>query len=109
MTTVFITPVQTVHIMPHCMRLLQRLPTEESGGIRLITDRYRLISAADFSGELIKRRKVYPSRFKSCLPDLQFVRNQADYSSESVSRQRAYKRLSLSEEFIGFIEKEILK
>ncbi len=64
---------------------------------------------ADFSGELIKRRKVYPSRFKSCLPDLQFVRNQADYSSESVSRQRAYKRLSLSEEFVGFIEKEILK
>jgi len=40
---------------------------------------------------------------------LQFVRNQADYSSENVSRQRAYKRLSLSEEFIGFIEKEILK
>ena len=64
---------------------------------------------ADFSGELIKRRKVYPSRFRSCLPDLQFVRNQADYSSEDVSRKRAYKRLSLSEELTGFVEKEILK
>jgi len=25
---------------------------------------------ADFSGDLIKRRKIYPSRFKSCLPDV---------------------------------------
>jgi uncharacterized protein (UPF0332 family) len=64
---------------------------------------------ADFSGELIKRRKIYPAKFKSYLPDLQFVRNQADYSSENVSRKRAGRRLFMLKEFTGFIEKEILK
>lgn len=64
---------------------------------------------ADFSSELIKKRKIYPSQFKSYLPDLQFVRNQADYSGENVSRQRASRRLSISDEFTDFIRKEILK
>jgi len=41
---------------------------------------------ADFSRELINRRKIYPSKFKSYLPDIQFVRNQADYSGENVSK-----------------------
>jgi len=64
---------------------------------------------ADFSSELINRRKIYPSKFKSYLPDIQFVRNQADYSGENVSKQRAAKRLSMTYEFTDFIKKELMK
>jgi hypothetical protein len=41
---------------------------------------------ADFSGELIKRRKIYPAKLKSYLPDMQLVRNQEDYGAEQISR-----------------------
>ncbi|MCP4661272.1 MAG: HEPN domain-containing protein [bacterium] len=34
---------------------------------------------ARFSGELIRRRKVYPGRFRSYLMRLQVVRDNADY------------------------------
>jgi len=64
---------------------------------------------ADFSGELINRRKIYPAKLKSYLPDIQFVRNQADYSGENVSKQRAAKRLSMAYGFTDFIRKELMK
>jgi uncharacterized protein (UPF0332 family) len=64
---------------------------------------------ADFSGELVRRRKIYPAKFRSYLPDIQFVRNQADYSSENVSRKRVSRRLSMLKEFTAYIEKEILQ
>ncbi len=46
---------------------------------------------ADFSGELIKRRKIYPAKFRSYLYDMQLVRNKADYSADNISRKRAGK------------------
>jgi len=61
---------------------------------------------ADFSGELIKRRKIYPAKLKSYLYDMQLVRNKADYSDENISRQRADKWLSRIKEMIELIEKE---
>jgi len=64
---------------------------------------------ADFSGELIKRRKIYPSKLKSYLYDMQLVRNQADYSGESVTRKAASMVLAKSQEFSACIEKEIEK
>jgi len=79
-------PVRTGHIMRHCTRLLQ--------------------VQADFSGELIKRRKIYPAKLKSYLYDMQLVRNKADYSDENISRQRADKWLSRIKEMIELIEKE---
>jgi len=79
-------PVPIVHIMRHCTRLLQ--------------------VQADFSGELIKRRKIYPAKLKSYLYDMQLVRNKADYSDENISRQRADKWLSRIKEMIELIEKE---
>jgi len=62
---------------------------------------------ADFSGELIKRRKIYPSKLKSMLYEMQIARNQADYSSEPVSRKIASRRLAKLQEMFGYIEKEI--
>ncbi len=48
------------------------------GGIHL--DRVDHSSVqAKFSGELIRRRKVYPGRFRSYLMRLQVVRDNADY------------------------------
>jgi len=82
--TVFTMPVPIVHIMRHCTRLLQ--------------------VQADFSGELIKRRKIYPAKLKSYLYDMQLVRNKADYSDENISRQRADKWLSRIKEMIELIE-----
>ncbi|OQW90982.1 MAG: hypothetical protein BWK78_05795, partial [Thiotrichaceae bacterium IS1] len=40
---------------------------------------------AQFAGELIHRRKLYPGHFKSYLMDLQRVRNNADYREMPVS------------------------
>jgi len=62
---------------------------------------------ADFSGRLIRRQKIYPARLKSYLPDMQLIRNKADYSVENISRQRAGKRLAKAGEMIELIEKDI--
>jgi uncharacterized protein (UPF0332 family) len=64
---------------------------------------------ADFSSELINRRKIYPAKLKSYLSDMQLVRNQADYSAKQISRKVAHLRLSKSEEMLGLIGKEIEK
>ncbi len=61
---------------------------------------------ADFSGDLIKRRKVYPAKFRSYLYDMQLVRNKADYSADNISRKRAGRWLARIKELIGLIKKE---
>ena len=61
---------------------------------------------ADFSGELIKRRKIYPAKFRSYLYNMQLVRNKADYSADNISRKRAGRWLARIKELIGLIEKE---
>ncbi len=62
---------------------------------------------ADFSNELINRRKVYPAKMKSYLPDMQIVRNKADYSGDNITQQRAGRWLVRIKELIGSIEKEL--
>jgi hypothetical protein len=62
---------------------------------------------ADFSGELIHRRKIYPAKFKSHLYDMQLVRNKADYSGDNITRQRAGKWFARIKELIELIEKEL--
>lgn len=61
---------------------------------------------AEFSGKLIHRQKVYPSKLKSYLSDMQALRDQADYKSENVSRQDAAQQLRKSEEMLSIIGKE---
>ncbi|OQX11811.1 MAG: hypothetical protein BWK80_44370 [Desulfobacteraceae bacterium IS3] len=62
---------------------------------------------ANFSAELIQRRKVYPSRLKSYLTELQDTRNDADYRIKSVSKNLASKQLAKSKEFINQIATEV--
>lgn len=62
---------------------------------------------ADFSRELIHKRKIYPSKLKSYLSDMQFVRDKADYTEENISQKVAYRWISKLREMIGLIEKEI--
>jgi len=64
---------------------------------------------ADFSQRLIKRKKVFPSKFRSYLMDMQTVRDQADYSVRDVSKRLASKQVSRSEEMIEIIRKELIK
>jgi uncharacterized protein (UPF0332 family) len=62
-----------------------------------------------FAAELIRRRKVYPSHLKSYLPDLQRVRDDADYELRTVSKREAFKQFKKAKEFVETIAKEIQK
>ena len=62
---------------------------------------------ADFSGELIGRRKIYPAKLKSSLYDMQLIRNQADYDDKSINRKKAFLSLAKLKELLEYIEKEI--
>ncbi|MEI6261448.1 MAG: HEPN domain-containing protein [Deltaproteobacteria bacterium] len=64
---------------------------------------------ADFSEKLIKRQKVYPVRLRSYLMDMQGVRNQADYTIESVSKNLAFQQISKAKEMISAIGEELEK
>lgn len=62
-----------------------------------------------FSGELIRRRKIYPNKFRPYLMDLQAVRDDADYEPIFVSKKVASRQLRKAKEFVVAIEKEISK
>ncbi len=62
---------------------------------------------ADFNAELIQRRKIYPAKLKSYLPDMQLVRNMADYSGDNITQQRAGRWFARIKELIGLIKKEL--
>lgn len=62
---------------------------------------------AEFAGKLIRSRKIYPTKMKTYLLDMQVVRNDADYSDEGVSKKEANQQLRKSEEFLTLIEKEL--
>ena len=58
---------------------------------------------ADFSEKLITRQKVYPAKFKSYLPDMQMVRNIADYTDTRVSKKQANLWLTRAKEFVDIV------
>jgi uncharacterized protein (UPF0332 family) len=62
---------------------------------------------AKFSGELIHRRKIYPSKLGSYLTGLQIVRNNADYKTRMISEKEASRQLAKAREFVVTIEREI--
>jgi len=62
---------------------------------------------SDFSEKLITRQKVYAAKFKSYLPDMQIVRNIADYTDKQVSKKQAHLWLSRLQELVAAIEKEL--
>jgi uncharacterized protein (UPF0332 family) len=64
---------------------------------------------AEFSGRLIKQRKIYPGRVKSNLADMQTVRNEADYEIQKVTGKVARKQLAGAREIVTLVSKELEK
>ena len=62
---------------------------------------------ASFNGELIKRRKIYPSHLKSYLGDMLSFRNLSDYSTINLSKRVAHEQLAHAEELVAIIRKEL--
>lgn len=62
---------------------------------------------ANFTAELIRKRKVYPSRLKSYLPGLQRIRDDADYKSKFVSKKVASRQLRKATEFVTKVTQEV--
>ena len=75
------------------------------GGIRLERIDHEKVQA-QFSGKLIRRRKLYPGRLRSHLQDLQMVRDVADYRTGIVSRKRARRQLRRAREFVETVQQE---
>jgi len=55
---------------------------------------------AKFSGELIRKRKIYPNKFRSYLMDLQSVRDDADYELIFISKKVAKRHLKKAKEYV---------
>ncbi|MBM2815274.1 MAG: hypothetical protein HW421_2036 [Ignavibacteria bacterium] len=55
-----------------------------------------------FSDYFFNRRKIYPSKFKKYLKDLQINRNDADYKN-GISKRIAKQQLSYSKELVELI------
>jgi len=61
---------------------------------------------AQFSGELIRRKKLYPCRLKSHLLDLQAIRNIADYRPRAVFKKMARRQLDRATEYLQALQQE---
>ncbi len=62
---------------------------------------------ANFTRELIHRKKVFDAKFRSYLPELIKIRLNADYSINRVSKKQAKHQLERANEFVEAVEKEI--
>ena len=58
---------------------------------------------AAFSSEIIHRRKMLPSKFKSHLQDLRMCREIADYSESDVSKSKCIQQLNMANDFFQTI------
>lgn len=61
---------------------------------------------SEFVGKLINRRRVYPSRFRDTLAELQRLRHRADYGGSSISRADASLALRRCKEFAEVVRLE---
>ena len=62
---------------------------------------------AQFSGVLIRQRKLYSSAMKSYLADMMILRENADYTETMISQNQAYKQLSQASELVTSIVQRI--
>jgi uncharacterized protein (UPF0332 family) len=60
---------------------------------------------AQFSGQLVTRRKAYPTALRDALPRLAELRERADYGLTQVSRIQAERAVRHAQEFIEAIER----
>lgn len=62
---------------------------------------------ANFSQQLIKKRKLFPAKFRSYLNDAQAVRNIADYEPFHVRNRVILREIKKTREFLQAIDKEL--
>ena len=60
---------------------------------------------AQFAGQLVARRKVYPAALRDTLPRLEELRERADYALTLVSQIQAQRALRRAQEFIDAVER----
>lgn len=60
---------------------------------------------AQFNGQLITRRKLYPSALRTTLAQNYALREKADYTTEQVSEVRAARAVDRTEEFVGAVRR----
>ena len=60
---------------------------------------------AQFAGQLVTKRKAYPSALRDALPRLEELRERADYKTAHVSQTQALRALRRAQEFIDAIER----
>ena len=58
---------------------------------------------AQFAGQLVTKRKAYPSALRDPLPRLEELRERADYKAAHVSQTQALRALRRAQEFIDAI------
>lgn len=105
MTTGFSTPARTVLTIPPYRPAIAVLLHH---GIERDKIDHGSVQA-DFSGELINRRKIFPARMKSLLSDMQFIRSKADYTDKHISMKIAGRMLIKLKEMVDMIEKEVTR
>ncbi|MDM8523285.1 HEPN domain-containing protein [Desulfococcaceae bacterium HSG8] len=62
---------------------------------------------ANFSSELVRKRKIYPNNLRSYLMDLQEIRNDADYKLKFISKKVSSRQLKKAKEYVSIIIQEI--
>lgn len=58
---------------------------------------------AQFSAEIINRRKIFPREISPYLQDIRRVRHSADYSEDALSRKTAAQQLKQAKHFVTFL------
>lgn len=58
---------------------------------------------AQFAGELVNRRKLYPADLRSTLTQNYALRQTADYSTDPVTEVRAARAVARAETFVGAV------
>ena len=71
-------------------------------GIKMDNTNHKNVQAL-FSGELIRRRKVYSGSLRSYLMVMQEVRNEADYRPGSISKKVTQRQLTKAVEFVDAV------
>jgi uncharacterized protein (UPF0332 family) len=73
-------------------------------GVRPSHDWEHRFVASEFSGKLIKRRKLFASEFSSTLSELFDTRVTADYEAEAISAKHALRAMDRAERLVGATE-----
>ena len=62
---------------------------------------------SSFAGQLINRRRRYPPTLRNTLPDLQILRNRADYTTDAITQVEANRGFRRCRDFVEAVRQEV--